>query len=243
MPGRCAKGLALGCGACHVRARSDLNVLSDQELSDIGKSRRRLDYRPGETVFSMGDPNGGLYCVSAGVVAVRKLGPDGQAVLLSLAYPGEVLGYRSLLTGSEHKTSAEALGPAVICRIDPSVVTRMLDRNQGFGLQLLRRAARDVDDAHETILQHATLSNRNRLLHLLVVLLDRHSRPDSDGSLSLELPVSRRDLASMVGTRQETLSRIIGRIEDEGLAAFSGRRVRVPNLAPLLRELESSRAA
>lgn len=239
----CAKGLALGCRACSVRSRSDMKVLSDPDIGSLSHGIRRFDYAAGETVFAMGEANQGLHCIAAGVIAVRKLGSDGQEVLLSLSYPGEILGYRSLLCNTEHKTGAEALGPAVICRIDQAVVMDVLRRNQAFGLQLLRRAARDVDDAHETILKHATLSNRDRLLHLLVVLLDRHSRTDVDGSLSLELPVSRRDLASMVGTRQETLSRIIGRIESEGLAAFSGRRVRVPKLAPLLRELEANRAA
>ncbi len=241
MPDGCAGRRDGGCRVCPVRARSELNVLDDFDLGTIGHAKRRLEYRTGEAVFAMGDANRGLYCLSAGVVAVRKLAPDGQSVLLSLAYPGALLGYRALLDGGEHKTSAETLGPAVVCRIDQGTISAVLRRNPELTLELLRRAVREVDNAHEAIVNHATLSNRGRLLHLLVDLLNRHSRTDRDGTLVLELPVSRRDLASMVGTRQETLSRIIGRIEEDGLAAFSGRRVRVPRLDPLLRELEDCR--
>jgi DNA-binding Lrp family transcriptional regulator len=43
----------------------------------------------------------------------------------------------------------------------------------------------------------------------------------------MELPLSRRDLASMIGTRHETLSRIISRLEEDGVARFSGRTVHV----------------
>lgn len=216
-------------------------ALDDQQLSRISRSAHRREYRPGETIFDMGEPSRGLFCVSAGAVAVRKLASGGQSVVLSLAYPGEILGYRSLLNGGHYKTSAEAIEPSVVCRIDHASVTDVLRQNPDLGLRLLNRAAREVEDAHNAILDYATLSNRCRLLRLLVEMSGRHSRPDTDGSLLLDLPVCRRDLAAMIGTRQETLSRIIGRIEEEGLASFSGRRVHVPQIDPLLRELEVCR--
>ena len=55
--------------------------------------------------------------------------------------------------------------------------------------------------------RQATLSNRYKLVHLLLILVQRHGYRHSNGSQLIELPVSRRDLASMVGTRHETISR------------------------------------
>ena len=54
----------------------------------------------------------------------------------------------------------------------------------------------------------------------------------------IELPVSRRDLASMIGTRHETISRIIGRLETDGIAYFSGRQVTIPNVETLRAEAD-----
>src|SRR5664280_282212 len=85
----------------------------------------------------------------------------------------------------------------------------------------------------DMMFRQATLSNRHKLVHLLLVLVQRHGHQHTNGSQSIELPVSRRDLASMVGTRHETISRIIGRLETDGVAYFSGRQVTIPNVEAL----------
>ena len=86
-------------------------------------------------------------------------------------------------------------------------------------------------------MQNATFSNRTKFIHLLLVLMNRHGRTAIDGSRVMQLPLSRRDLASMIGARHETLSRIIGRLEEDGIARFSGRTVRVTRPHSLLDEI------
>jgi CRP/FNR family transcriptional regulator len=75
-------------------------------------------------------------------------------------------------------------------------------------------------------------------VHLLLVLVRRHGRRLENGAQLIELPVSRRDLASMIGTRHETISRIISRLETDGIAYFSGRQVTVPNVETLAAETD-----
>jgi len=179
-----------------------------------------------------------VYCVSGGTVGIRRLNEKGSSVLLRLAYPGDSIGYHSFLTGSEQRTSAEALGPSVVCHIDRATVSAILSRSPTLGLQLLKRSISETEQAHEMMFRQATLSNRHKLVHLLLVLMQRHGRVNSNGSQSLDLPVSRRDLASMVGTRHETISRIIGRLEADGIAVFSGRQVIIPSIKTLADELE-----
>ena len=86
--------------------------------------------------------------------------------------------------------------------------------------------------------RNATLSNRSKFVHLLLALMNRHGCTATDGSRFMELPLSRRDLASMIGTRHETLSRIIGRLEEDGLARFSGRTVHLTQPHSLVQEIQ-----
>jgi CRP/FNR family transcriptional regulator len=86
--------------------------------------------------------------------------------------------------------------------------------------------------------RQATLSNRHQLVHLLLALVRRHGQRRPDGSQTIDLPVSRRDLASMIGARHETISRIIGRLETDGMAHFSGRQVTIPCVEALAGEIE-----
>ncbi len=229
----------VSCRLCHIRHCSDWNVLADDELDVLSGGVGRREYASGETVYSIGEKNAGIYCISGGSVGVRKIDEQGNSALLNLAYPGDTLGYRSYLLSGEHRTSAEALGPSIICFVGAGTVTSLLDRNPSLGLQFLRHAASEIDQAHTALINSFTLCNRARFLHLLLFLIKRHSRPVADGSRFIELPLSRRDLASMIGTRHETLSRIIGRLEADGIASFSGRRVKVPRIDALVAELDS----
>ncbi len=188
----------------------------------------------------MGHPNQALYCISAGTVGVRKLDDDGNSVLLHLAYPGDTLGYRSFLAGSEHQTTAEALGPCFICMIGSDTVSDLLARNPDLGLQFLKRANTELERAYDTIVKNATLSNRARLAYLLLIMLQRHGETAGNRARRLRIPMSRRDLASMIGVRNETLSRIIRRLEDDGVASFSGRCVDIPKIEALISEIPSS---
>ncbi len=226
------------CLECRLRHRNEWRVLAEEELKLLAQSRKCRQYQAGEPIFSAGEPSHGIYCVTSGTVAIRKVDAEGNAVLVQLGYPGDTLGYRGLLLDENRRSSAEALGPSKVCFIDQRIVRTLLARNPALGLQFLRRVTADLDDAHAKLLQNATFSNRTKFIHLLLVLMNRHGRTATDGSRVMQLPLSRRDLASMIGARHETLSRIIGRLEEDGIAHFSGRTVHVTQPNSLLEEIK-----
>lgn len=220
-----------------MRLRSDWQVLSSEELELLSAGQEFRRYSAGEQLYAMGQSCRGAYCVCAGTVAIRRMDGEGNSVLLQLGYPGDTLGYEALLTGEEHRANAEALGPSAVCFIARPTVDELLGRNPDLGMQFLKRAQKDLNDAHDKLVHHATLSNRGKFAHCLLILLNRYGRTTADGSRVMDLPVSRRDLASMIGTRHETLSRIISRMEGDGVAFFSGRSVQVPQLNNLVNEI------
>jgi len=226
------------CRLCHVGRRSDWDGLGDATYALLDRGLSRREYRSGEVIFAQGDANDGVYCVSGGAVAIRRLDTHGNSVLLGLAYPGDTLGYRSFLAASEHRTCAEALGPSVVCHIARDTVAALLEAAPSVGLHFLKRSIAELERAHDKLFRQATLSNRDQLVHLLLILVGRHGRRLEGGAQVIELPVSRRDLASMIGTRHETISRIIGRLETDGVAYFSGRQVTIPSVETLRAEAD-----
>lgn len=226
------------CRLCHVGRRSDWDGLDDAAYALLDRGLSRREYRSGEVIFAQGDANDGIHCVSGGAVAIRRLDAHGNSVLLGLAYPGDTIGYRSFLAGSEHRTSAEALGPSYVCHISRDTVAALLEAAPSVGLHFLKRSIGELEHAHDKLFRQATLSNRDQLVHLLLILVTRHGRRLESGAQVIELPVSRRDLASMIGTRHETISRIIGRLETDGIAYFSGRKVTIPNVETLRTEAD-----
>lgn len=226
------------CFACQSRERSEWCALNKEELRLLDKAKVVREYRPGEVIFHQGDPCHGVHCFESGMVGLRKIDADGNSILLGLAYPGDTLGYRSFLVGEDHGASAEALKPSTVCFVNSATVRTLLKHNPALGLQFLQTVARDLGAAEERILQSVTLSVRARFAHLLLVLKDRYATNGKDGRFELELPLARQDLAAMIGIRPETMSRAIKQLEEDGVAYFSGRSVRVPDIKRLLREIE-----
>jgi len=228
----------VNCFTCQMRERAEWCVLSDAEIELLNKGRITKEYLPGEVIFHEGDPCRGVFCMETGMVGVRKSDADGNSVLLYLVTPGDTLGYRALLAGEDYRASAEALEPTRICVIDSATVRSLLEHNPALGLRYLKRVATSLGDAEEKILHNATLSVRARFAHLLMVLLDKYGQKNVQGPTEFELPLSRHDLASMIGTTPESMSRTIKKMESDGVAKFAGRSVHIPELESLIQEFE-----
>jgi len=243
MPGEASSTRQVSCFTCQARERTEWCTLSDEELQLVNTGKICRSYQSGEAIFHEGDPCRGIYCVESGLVGIRKTDAEGSSVLLHLATPGDTIGYRAFLAGEDYRSSAEALEHSRICFVDRATVRSLLGLNPSLGLRFLKRATTDLGAAEEKVLQTATLSVRARFAHLLLVMMQRYGESGEDGTLVLRLPLSRQDLAAMVGTSPESMSRTIRKLEDEGIARFSGRIVRVPAIATLIQEVEPRRVA
>lgn len=226
------------CFTCQTRGKTEWCVLTDDELAVVDQGKVCREYMPGEVIFHEGDDCRGVHCIERGLIGVRKMDANGNEILLRISHPGDTMGYRSFLAGDDHNNSAEALEPSVLCFIDGSTVQSLLEINPALGLRFLRHAAQDLNAAEEKVLQSATLPVRARFAHLLLVLKERYGVVDDNGSMDLELPLSRQDMAAMIGIRPESMSRTIRSFEDDNIARFSGRRVHVPDVKSLYQELE-----
>lgn len=196
------------------------------------------EFLSGEVVFHEGDACRGVYCLESGLIGVRKTDSEGNSFLLYLVGPGDVLGYRALLAGEDYRASAEALEPTRICQINAATVKALLEKNPALGLRYLKRVSTSLGNAEEKILHNATLSVRARFAHLLLILLDKYGENRTSGETDFELPLSRHDLAAMIGTTPESMSRTIRKMETDGVAHFSGRTVHIPDIESLIQEFE-----
>ena len=211
-------------------APSDLTELNDRKIASV--------FEPGQFIFRQGEPCNGIFSIVSGAVAIRKTDAHGHAVLVRMRHEGETMGYRDFFSGEVFTTSAEALQRTQVCFIEKRSVRSLLDRNPTLGLNFLQRLADDLQVAEESLLMSAALTTRARMAHLLLALKDRYATAQDDGTLTMRLPLSRQDIADILGSRAETVARIIHALEVDGVARFSGRNVVIPDLDPLLDEIE-----
>lgn len=230
---------AISCFTCQARARTEWCVLSGDDLALVDGGKVCREFLPGEIIYREGDECRGVHCIESGLVGMRKSDSGGNEVLLRLNYSGDTMGYRSFLGGTQHNNGAEALEPSIICFIEAATVRELLSHNPALGVRFLGHATDDLDATEDKVLQNTTMPVRARFAHLLLVLKDRYGEVDDNGVLNLELPLSRRDMAAMIGIRPESMSRAISAMQKDNVARFSGRRVHIPDMTALIDELDS----
>ncbi len=227
------------CLSARISKGTEWSVLSPEEIQTFNENVICRSYDAGDFVFYEKDDCKGLYFVESGLVGVKKIDAEGEQVLLRLASEGDTLGYRPLLAGEHHRAGAEVIQAAKVCFLPKAVMRRLLISNPELGAGFLQRTAKALGEADERFFESVSLPARVRLMHLLMLLRDRCGRIVDDGSLFLELPITRRELASMLGIRAESLSRLVREIEDEGLAHFSGSQITIIDPETLLKELDA----
>ncbi|MDP2621110.1 MAG: Crp/Fnr family transcriptional regulator [Hyphomicrobiales bacterium] len=225
------------CFPNDILERSEWRVLGPEELAELCAKALCRAYQPGETVFYEGDACRGVYFISEGLVGVRKEDPEGNSVLLHLATDGDSLGYRPFLAGDSHRASAEVLRTSKICFFDADSMRTLLRDNPDLGIEFLRRATRELGIAENRFYEAVRLNLRTRVAHLLLLFKDRYATVEADGRILLDLPISRQDMAAMIGVRAESLSRTIRTLADDGLIDVSGHRAWILDMDRLIAEV------
>lgn len=158
MPSACVRLHDDACELCHLGERSMWHGLDSRARNLLAGKLTRREYGSGEVVIAQGEANDGVYCISSGTVAMRRLDGAGNSVLLCFGYPGDVIGYQAFLAGRPHQNSAEALGPTVTCRIGRATLTALLEAIPALGLRFLKRSIGEAEQAYDAIFRQSVLS-------------------------------------------------------------------------------------
>lgn len=219
--------LPLQCSFCQFRKATKWADLGSDETRILDQARRVYACRRGDTVFLQGDEPQGIYCVESGYILLWQSDYFGNETAFGLVGPGDSMGYRSFFAEDQHAATARAVTPCKVCLIPGAAIRTLLARNPRLAERFLRLVARDRGPSDAILLrgQHSPL--RVRLVHLLLTLVEKCQTNESGDGIAFEVPLSRRDMAAMIGVRPETLTRAIGDMEDEGIATFEGRRVSI----------------
>ena len=216
------------CGKCAFYSQSIWQPVAGDSVSVLMSGFARKELPEGQSLYQQGSESNGVFCVSRGLIALRTHHADGSSTLLRLAYPGEIIGLRAFLGNRLHRTEAIALLPSRVCIVAQKGANRIVRANPDVLARLASRCIDEIDRTHSQIIATSTTSNKQRLKDLMLFLMENHGKPVEAG-LRMRLPLSRSDLADLLGVQPETLSRLIGRLERDGFLSITGREVLLPN--------------
>lgn len=189
-----------------VRRIPLLEKLSGEEQDDLAALSSPRRFSKGDVVFTEGDPGDGFHIVIEGRIKVYKLSVQGKEQILHVWGPGEMLGEVAALQGIRLPAHAAALEASRTLFLPRAGLLALIAKNPDFALRfmaVLARRLRSLADLVEAL----SLQEVPSRLATYLLLLD--SRQGNRGRIEWDLP--KADIARLLGTIPETISRTLGR--------------------------------
>lgn len=190
--------------------------LRDEELAAIAPLFSEQQVGRHEFVFFEGDPPRWVYIVVEGRIKLLKYSEEGKVVILHLLHPGEMFGGVAAFGRRPYPFSAQALIPSQVLRIAGPDFHEIMSQYPDVSDQVIRELATRLIEAHETMKHLAVERVEQRIAHVLLKLT-RHEVEGRAGPLTIDLPLTRQDIAEMVGTTVETTIRVFSKWRRAGI--------------------------
>jgi CRP-like cAMP-binding protein len=178
----------------------------------------------GTRLYSEGDAAKGCYFLYSGILKVFKTGLEGKEQIIRFAKQGDLIGFRSILSDESFCTSAKVIEDAIVCFIPGSVLTKLIQQNSNFALEVMQITCKELGEANNYITDIAQKTVRERLAEVLLHLEDTFGL-NSEGYLNISL--TREEMANMVGTATESVIRLLAEFKSDELVALSGRKIQI----------------
>jgi CRP/FNR family transcriptional regulator, polysaccharide utilization system transcription regulator len=206
--------------------------LSGEQLDKLPLDVPLNHYRRGSIIYEEGSRINGFYVVCKGVIKIYKTGFDGKDQIIRFAKPGDVMGFRSTITGELACTTTKSIEDAEIVFISGDIVKSLVRNNGDFAMDLLQIACMELGEANDYITDIAQKTVRERLAEVLIQLKMTF---DLDQNNFLKISLTREELASIVGTATESVIRLLSEFKQDKLIELQGRRIKIIEEAKLIK--------
>lgn len=184
---------------------------------------RPYTYPKRSFIYEQGGEITGVYCLLSGSVALERVDEDGRMAMFGVLEAGSLLGWQDVLAGRVHRNWAETLSPCDVAPIPRQTFADALHANARLAENLMRQGVAQLNAYEDHMLRLSTLELSRRLYSTLCSFAG--SAAPRRGAVEFTMPLLKRDLAAMIGTSPESLSRSLRRLEELGVAEFLGKNV------------------
>jgi CRP/FNR family cyclic AMP-dependent transcriptional regulator len=194
----------------------------------------------GATVVSQDEPGDSMFIIMSGRVKVVIFGENGREVTLSILRPGDAFGEVSLFDGKARSANCIAMEPTALLVLSREDLLKHIASHPRTALNLLGEMSGRLRRADESIAQLALCDVNERLVRKLVSLSHEDGIDAPEGLLMRRRP-TQQELANMIGSCRETISRAFNQLARQGLIIPRGRALVVTHA--LLNREDDVRAA
>ncbi|MDO6430239.1 Crp/Fnr family transcriptional regulator [Flavitalea sp. BT771] len=218
----------------NFQSHSLLTELPPEDAEIITGHMSDQYFSKGEIIFREGSFPSGIFFIRNGKIKKYKVDSEGSEQIIYVANTGELFGYHALLADERYPDSAAALEESLIAFIPKEDFLRVLSSSKILSQRLLKLLSHEFTVFANSVSLLAQRNVRERLATQLVVMREKYKENYQTG-MTVEINLSRDDLASMVGTARENIVRILKEFKEDGAIQTKGRKIVVIDVHKLLK--------
>lgn len=213
--------MSLDCAHCPVRDQAACASLDPDQRARVAALGHHRAVARGETVFGAGDSADACATLITGALKIAQVDSEGTERILSLVHPA---GFVGELFAPVARHDVIALTESRLCLFSRSQMDRLLADFPQLTAALFRRASDDLFESRQLIDLMGRRNARARVAGLLLAFARAASQSPCHAATAFDLPLTRGEMAGLLGPTIETVSRQLGLLEQEGAIARQGRR-------------------
>jgi len=213
-------GLATECLDCPLRSSSFFCALSPAAVAALHAIKTPAIFPAAAVLFVEGQVPRGVYLLCQGEAKVSVTSREGKTLILRIAKPGEVLGIQAVLAGTIYRNTVETTQPSRLSFVARQDFLRFLNDHRDACLQVSRHMSRDCQDAYDVI-RSIGLSRSVSARIAKFLLAAATGGQVSRGVVRARLELTHEDIAQLMGTSRESVTRTLSEWRKKDIADLS----------------------
>ena len=217
----------------HINFLKKIKLFADlprELLEKISELVITKTYDKGDVIFTEGSPGEAFYFLHSGRAKASKLFPGGQEIIICTLGPGDIFAEVTLLKKEQnYPVTATALVKSEVGFINNRDLEDLLKNNPSMALELIRQQNEKLLEAHYRIRNMGFTDVSARTVSILKKLSENFGKETEEG-IVINFTLSRQDLASIVGTTRETVSRVISSLKNQGIIEIKEKRIIIKDM-------------
>lgn len=222
------------CTDCQNQKCLIKKFYTDSSAKEFLARKNTIPCRKSQNIIIEGAPVNGVFFVYSGKVKVLNTGINGREQILRLAKNGEMIGQRGFSTHQYYPIGAVALEDSMLCNFSTEVLTKMLLSLPQMAYDFMVFYADELNRSETKVRKFAHMTVREKVIDSFLYINRKFGQ--KNGYLNIAL--SRKEIADFAGTTEEQVIRVISALKKEGLIESKGKKLGIPNVDILKKEID-----
>lgn len=212
--------------------------LNDYELTKITDIAIVRDWKKQSHVFLQGDPLENVYFIYNGKIKVYKSDVNGKEQIVAIMKKGEMFPHVGFFRKGDYPAYAEVLESSTLITVPISKFEAVLIENPELCIKVFRVLGEKIVDLQNRLEEQILNNTYEQIIKLLIRIGQKHGKVLEDGRILLKSEFTNKDLANMIGTTRETISRTLTKMKKDELIEVDNDGNMILDIEKLMEEIQ-----